>query len=149
MVCLMCLLVMTACNTAPPLLQSSTVRNTLSPSSSIAELTVDRAANVPNLPFPDNNDPSLCGIPTPWTDEQSAYLTGYYQGVLIEPTVFLYESHLRLKIIAQAPTGSEVKILLSQHNATLNYYMVRVVNLSPPNEGWLPAPFLSFVPPTS
>ena len=61
--------------------------------------------------------------------------------------VFLYDSHLRRKVVAQAPHGAEIKILLSQSNPELNYFLVKIVGADGPNEGWVPAPFVSFEPP--
>ncbi|MGQ9850757.1 MAG: hypothetical protein ACUVSU_12000, partial [Aggregatilineaceae bacterium] len=94
----------------------------------------------------DNPDPSQCGIPSQWSGDARAWLNGYYAGELIQPIVFLYESHSRLRISAQAPHGSEVKILLYQHNPVVDYYLVKVVGLEGPNEGWIPEPLLSFEP---
>ncbi|MDX1524244.1 MAG: hypothetical protein R3264_21620 [Anaerolineae bacterium] len=112
-----------------------------------APVTVDRDPDVPPLPFPDNPDPALCGIPRQWSSDEPAYLSGIYENELIQPIVFLYDSHLRRKVVAQAPHGSRVKILLSQSNPELDYFMVKVIGAEPPNEGWVPAPFVSFEPP--
>jgi hypothetical protein len=98
---------------------------------------------IPELPFADNPDPNLCGIPEPWTSDAPAWLSGYYQGQLIQPIVFLYDSHLRRSITGQAASGSQVTILLSQSNPSLNYYLVRTTGDNP-QEGWIPEPFLSF-----
>jgi hypothetical protein len=108
---------------------------------------IERDPDVPELPFADNPDPALCGIPQPWGSDEPAYLTGIYEGKLVQPVVFLYDSHLRRKIQAEAPHGVKVKILLAQSNPTLNYYLVKVEGAGPPNEGWVPAPFLVFEPP--
>jgi len=108
---------------------------------------IERDPDVPELPFPDNADPSQCGIPQQWSSDEPAYLSGVYEDELIQPTVFLYDSHLRRKIQAQAPHGAEVKILLAQSNPTLDYFMVKVVDAELPNEGWVPAPFVTFEPP--
>jgi len=105
---------------------------------------LERDPNVPDLPFPDNSDPSQCGIPTTWGTDESARVSGYYQGKLVQPTVFLYDSHLRLNIAGAIPSGTEVKIILYQQNPTLDYYMVKTIDFNPPQEGWVPAPFLSF-----
>jgi hypothetical protein len=101
---------------------------------------------VPDLPFPDNPDPSQCGIPTTWGTDESAWVSGYYQGELVQPTVFLYDSHLRLSIAGAIPSGTEVTIILYQQNPSLDYYMVKTVDSDPPQEGWIPAPLLSFEP---
>lgn len=57
--------------------------------------TLVRDADVPELPFPDNPDPNQCGIPTQWGLDTSAWVSGYYQGELVQPTVYLHRSHLR------------------------------------------------------
>lgn len=103
-------------------------------------------AVVPELPFDDNPDPSACGIPVNWGDERPAWLTGYYQGELIQPIIFLYDSHLRLSIKGQAPSGSRVRVVLFQENPVLDYYLVKTVDHQPKQQGWVPAPFLSFKP---
>lgn len=110
------------------------------------QVNIEREAGVPSLPFPDNSDPSLCGIPKPWVGDGAAYLTGMYEGQIIQSPVLLYDSHFRRKVVARAPHGAEVKILLSQSNPDLDYYLVKIVRADPPNEGWIPAPFLSFEP---
>lgn len=107
----------------------------------IAEL---RSPDVPDLPFADNPDPNLCGIPTQWNGNEPAWLTGYYEGDLIEPVVHLYDSHMRLNITAAAPHGTQVKVLLYQNNPYLDYYLVKIEGAELPNEGWVPGPFLSF-----
>jgi hypothetical protein len=103
-----------------------------------------RASNVPDLPFPDNPDPNLCGIPVKWGKEDPAWLSGYYRGNLIEPIVYLYDSHLRNEITGEAPSGAAVRILLFQHNPKLDFYMVETIGVNPKQTGWVPAPFLSF-----
>lgn len=100
------------------------------------------AQPIPALPFPDNPDPSLCGIPTPWGREEIVRLDGHYQGRLVEPLVYIYESHARQKVVGRAPSGARVRILLFQANPKLNYYLVRTVNLPKNLEGWVPAPFV-------
>jgi hypothetical protein len=76
-----------------------------------------RDPDVPELPFADNPNPELCGIPEPWRNpDDSGWLTGIYGGELVEPTVFLYDSHLRLSIAGSAPHGTQVRILMSQAN---------------------------------
>ncbi len=113
-------------------------------------LTVEaqRSPDVPPLPFADNPDPLLCGIPTAWGADSQAWLSGYYEGELIRPKVFLYDSHLRLNILASADSGAPVEVLLYQQNPEIDYYLVKLTGVSPPNEGWVPAPFLSFDPPS-
>ncbi|MEM7346757.1 MAG: hypothetical protein AAF485_21145 [Chloroflexota bacterium] len=108
---------------------------------------IERDPDVPPLPFADNPDPALCGIPQPWNSDAPAYLSGIYESKLIQPIVFLYDSHLRRKVVAEAPHGAEIKIILSQSNPELNYYLVKIVGADQPNEGWIPAPFVSFEPP--
>ncbi len=105
---------------------------------------------IPPLPFPDNPDPTLCGIPVRWGLDDPAWLSGLYEGALIQPEVLLYDSHLRRSVLASAPHGAEVRILLYQANPVLDYYLVRVVDGVLPDgaarEGWVPGPFLAFAP---
>jgi hypothetical protein len=112
----------------------------------LAEIEAMRNPEVPDLPFPDNPDPSLCGIPIQWGSDGKAWLKGTFNGELIQETVLLYDSHLRLAIKAQAPHGTEVSILLYQENPVTDYYMVKIKGAEPPNEGWIPEHFLSFEP---
>jgi hypothetical protein len=53
---------------------------------------------------------------------------------------------LRQSIKARARHGSKVRVILFQRNPTLDYYFVKITGQDPPNEGWVPAPFLSFEP---
>lgn len=108
---------------------------------------VARAPDVPPLPFPDNPDPDACGIPTRWGSDEPAWLSGFFEGELVQPTVFLYSGHLRAEITGAAPTGTPVRISLYQENPTLDYYRVETIGLDPPQSGWVPAPFLQFEPP--
>ena len=110
-----------------------------------ARLEELRHPDVPDLPFADNPDPSLCGIPTTWGLSDPAWLTGIYQAELIQPEVLLYDSHLRLEVVGSATHGADVQILLYQENPQLDYYYVKVAATGV--EGWLPEPFLSFDPP--
>ena len=102
----------------------------------------------PALPFADNPDPALCGVPRAWLDDEPAWVTGEYGGELVQPVVYLYDSHLRNEVIGQIPHGGRVEIELSQSNPELDYYRVRSLDMQPVQEGWLPAPFLSFEPVT-
>ena len=111
-----------------------------------AQIAAMRSPDVPDLPFADNPDPTQCGIPTPWGPNGRAYLSGMYQGELIQPTVFLYDSHSRFEITGRAEHGTAVDIILYQQNPTLDYYFVKVINSDTKIEGWVPAPFLSFEP---
>jgi hypothetical protein len=69
-------------------------------------------------------------------------LDGHYQGTLVEPTVYLYDSHLRKAVTGEAPSGTAVQVLYYQSNPTLDFYMVRVQTATGSFEGWVPAPFL-------
>ena len=118
-----------------------------SPSSAAggAEQVVSRDPDVPDLPFDDNPDPDQCGIPVQWGDGGQAWLTGVYEGTLIQRTVLLYDSHLRKSVVGSAPHGAEVQVVLFQENPVLDYYFVKIPGAQP-QEGWIPAPFLSFKP---
>ncbi|CAN5624796.1 hypothetical protein BH23CHL2_BH23CHL2_14310 [soil metagenome] len=96
----------------------------------------------PPLPFADNPDPEACGIPREWGRDEPGYVTGHYEGELVQPVVYLYDSHLRREVVGQIPDGGRVEILLSQSNPVLDYYLVRSLDLDEPQEGWIPAPFL-------
>lgn len=110
----------------------------------------DNGIPVPPLPFEDNPDPLACGIPINWTGNSQGWLTGYYEGELVEPDVYLYDSHLRKQVTGIAPSGTEVRVLLYQQNPSLNYYMVQFPGADGHTiEGWVPAPFLSFDPPSA
>lgn len=109
-----------------------------------SQLLIDRDPDVPDLPFPDNPDPTQCGIPIQWGTDDPAWLTGYYEGELVQPTVFFYDSHLRYSVAGAAPSGTEVRVVLYQQNPALDYYQVETIHLDPPQRGWVPAPFLTF-----
>ena len=110
------------------------------------EFDVERDPNVPSLPFDDNPDPSQCGIPVQWGDvDNRAWLSGMWEGELIQREALVYDSHLRISVTGGAPHGTEVEIILFQENPVLDYYLVRIPGDSP-QEGWVPEPFLSFAP---
>ena len=113
-----------------------------------AVATPERDPDVPDLPFPDNPDPNACGIPAPWGNS-SGRLTGIYQGQLVEPTVYLYDSHLRNHITGAVPSGTPVQVELYQSNPVLDFYYVRAETPDGPRQGWVPAPFLQLGPPAS
>ena len=111
-------------------------------------IAAHRSADVPELPFDDNPDPTQCGIPVVWGSSNNvAYLSGLYEGQMIQEEVLLYDSHNRLEIVASAPHGSEVEILMFQDNPVMNYYRVRIVGgPEGANTGWIPAAFISREP---
>lgn len=114
----------------------------------VAWIAAHRDPDVPLLPFADNPDPNQCGIPTPWGEDSPAWLNGIFEGELVQPTVFLYDSHSRLSITTQAAHGTPVSVILYQQNPVLDYYLVKIEGAPKPNEGWVPGPFLSFNPVT-
>lgn len=107
------------------------------------DLIAQRDPDVPDLPFDDNPDPNQCGIPVQWGPSGQAWLSGVWEGELIQPEVLLYDSHQRRSITARAAHGTEVQVVLFQENPVLDYYLV---DLGAGEEGWIPAPFLSFDP---
>ncbi|MFO7539195.1 MAG: hypothetical protein R6X32_14230 [Chloroflexota bacterium] len=112
-----------------------------------ARIAAERDPNIPDLPFFDNPDPNQCGIPIVWGGSNDrAWLTGIYEDELVQPTVLLYDSHLRMQITAEAPHGTAVTIIMYQQNPVVDYYYVQIDGVDGPNKGWLPAPFLSFDP---
>lgn len=102
--------------------------------------------SVPPLPFDDNPDPDQCGIPTAWGKDDPAWLTGVWEGELIQPVVYLYDSHLRREVVGQIPHGGRVEIQLFQSNPVLHFYRVRSLDEDVTQEGWVPAPFVSLDP---
>lgn len=120
--------------------------------SAVGDDMLARDPDVPELPFADNPDPNACGLPRPWGNDDPAWLTGVWEGELIESEVLLYDSHLRSSITGRALHGSEVRIVLFQENPTLDYYFVEVADdatwTDATQTGWVPAPFLSFEPVT-
>jgi hypothetical protein len=117
------------------------------PPSREIQAALQRDPDVPDLPFPDNPDPAQCGIPVQWGKDDPAWLDGHYEGTLVQPKVFLYDSHLRGSVTGAAPSGTPVRIILYQRNPTLDYYRVETISLDSPQDGWVPAPFLRFDPP--
>jgi hypothetical protein len=112
-----------------------------------ARIAAERDPNIPDLPFFDNPDPNQCGIPIVWGGSNDrAWLTGMYEGELVQPMVLLYDSHLRMQITTEAPHGTAVTIIMYQQNPVVDYYYVEIDGVDGPNKGWLPAPFLSFEP---
>ncbi len=97
-------------------------------------------AEIPAIPFADNPDPTLCGIPEP--DGREGVAHGEVDGELYGPIIYLYESHLRETIIGQIYPGSAVEIVMRQSNPTLDYYFVKTIGIEPVQEGWIPAPFV-------
>lgn len=96
----------------------------------------------PPLPFQDNPDPSLCGIPQP--DGRQGVVTGEYGGEVAQPIVYLYDSHSRNQVVGQVYPGTRVKVEFSQINPELDFYFVRTIGVTPAQSGWIPAPFLVF-----
>lgn len=111
------------------------------------EYEIERDPDVPSLPFDDNPDPAQCGIPVQWGDDGQAWLSGIWEGELIQSEVLVYNSHLRTSVTGGAPHGTEVQIVLFQENPVLDYYYVRIPG-DEVQEGWVPEPFLSFDPVT-
>ena len=116
----------------------------------VSEVTtrIQRDPDVPQLPFPDNPDPNACGIPAPIGDF-AGWVNGVYDGHVVEPTVFLYDSHERRHITGTVPSGTQVRVQLHQTNPVLDFYYVEADTSSGHQKGWVPAPFLHFNPPSS
>lgn len=105
---------------------------------------VERDPDVPPLPFADNPDPELCGIPQPVLDADSAAtVTGIYEGELVMDPVLLYDSHLRRSVAGAVPSGHPVTLQLFQSNPELDYFQVRAEVGGETVQGWIPAPFVA------
>ena len=109
------------------------------------EYEIERDSDVPPLPFDDNPDPAQCGIPVQWGENGQAWLTGFWDGDLIQAEVLVYDSPLRVSVTGRAPHGTEVEIVLYQENPVIDYYFVRIPG-DVVQEGWVPEPFLSLEP---
>ncbi|MBK5266232.1 MAG: hypothetical protein JJE47_02250 [Acidimicrobiia bacterium] len=73
-----------------------------------------------------------------------AWLNGMFDGQMLQSVVLLY-SHQRFSITGSAPHGTQDRILLYPENPVLDFYLVKTVGPNP-QEGWIPAPLLSFEP---
>lgn len=135
-----------ACGSEVAEVEEMSTEQTSAEETAVAWIEAHRDPDVPSLPFPDNPDPDQCGIPTAWGNNGTAWLTGIYEGELVQPVVLLYDSHSRLSITTEAPHGAQVQIILYQQNPVLDYYLVKIEGAPKPNEGWVPGPFLSFDP---
>jgi len=99
-------------------------------------------AHIPPLPFDDNPDPILCGIPEPFGNAAAGLVTGALPNGEIAPIIYLYDSHLRREITGQVYPNTQVTILLSQSNPSLDFYFVETLELPNVQRGWVPAPFV-------
>ena len=98
---------------------------------------------LPPFAFDDNPDPDQCGIPQPLGSGFMGTLHGEVDGALVEPMVYLYDSHLRSRVMGMVAAGSEVEVVLAQSNPVLDFFMVRYrADDGRSVEGWVPAPFL-------
>ena len=109
---------------------------------------IERDTDVPPLPFADNPDPALCGIPQPvGPSEAAARVTGWYDGALVMDPVLVYDSHLRRSVVGSIPDGHAVELVLFQANPELDYFLVKAEVEEDGElrrvEGWLPAPFVA------
>lgn len=103
----------------------------------------DAPIAVPTFVFDDNPDPDQCGIPQPMGSGYTGTLHGTVDGELVEPMVYLYDSHLRAEVRGQVRAGSGVEVVMVQLNPVLDYYFVRFrADDGRSVEGWVPAPFL-------
>ena len=99
---------------------------------------------IPPLPFADNPDPALCGIPQP--DGRTGVVAGWTGGseaaTARDEIIYLYDGHARQAITGQVFAGTPVNIVLRQSNPALDYYYVETRNVTPAQKGWAPAPFV-------
>jgi len=103
----------------------------------------DAPIAIPTFVFEDNPDPDQCGIPQPMGSGYTGTLHGSVDGEVVEPMVYLYDSHLRAEVRGQVRAGSVVEVVMVQLNPVLDYYFVRFRAADGRSvEGWVPAPFL-------
>lgn len=98
---------------------------------------------IPTFVFDDNPDPDQCGIPQPMGSGYTGTLHGTVDGALVEPMVYLYDSHLRVEVRGTIRAGSVVEVVMYQSNPVLDYFFVRFRAQDGRSvEGWVPAPLL-------
>jgi hypothetical protein len=103
----------------------------------------DAPIAVPDFVFDDNPDPDECGIPQSMGGGYRGTLHGSVDGVVVEPMVYLYGSHLRAEVRGTVRAGSVVEVVMYQSNPVLDYYLVRFRSEDGRSvEGWVPAPLL-------
>jgi hypothetical protein len=103
----------------------------------------DAPIAIPAFVFEDNPDPDQCGIPQPMGSGYTGTLHGSVDGEVVEPMVYLYDSHLRAEVRGQVRAGSVVEVVMYQLNPVLDYYFVRFrADDGRSVEGWVPAPLL-------
>ncbi|TVR85034.1 MAG: hypothetical protein EA416_17735 [Trueperaceae bacterium] len=113
------------------------------PSAALVLPTPDAPIEVPTFVFDDNPDPDQCGIPQPMGSGYTGTLHGSVDGVVVEPMVHLYDSHLRSEVHGTVQAGSVVEVVMYQSNPVLDFYLVRFrADDGRSVEGWVPAPFL-------
>lgn len=105
--------------------------------------TADAPIEVPTFVFDDNPDPDQCGIPQPMGSGYTGTLHGSVDGEVVEPMVYLYDSHLRVQVLGTVRAGSVVEVVMFQLNPVLDYYFVRYrADDGRSVEGWVPAPLI-------
>jgi hypothetical protein len=105
--------------------------------------TVHGHDTIPELPFPNEQDPLPCGIPQTLGRGVAGVLDGTHEGELVEPEVHLYDSHLRSEVVGHVTHDSEVLVTLFQDNPVLNFYYVLAETEDGKVRGWVPEPFLT------
>lgn len=107
----------------------------------------DAPIAVPAFAFDDNPDPDQCGIPQPMGSGYSGTLHGTVDGALVEPRVYLYDSHLRSAVRGTLRAGSVVEVVMYQSNPVLDFFFVRFRGDDGRSvEGWVPAPLIDVHP---
>ena len=97
----------------------------------------------PPLPFVTNRDADHSGSQIEWSDDRHTWATGIYKGRVLGIAVYLYESPRRSRVVGQVLHRSRIQILRYQEGAP-GYYLVRSLEMDPIQEGWVPAPLVSF-----
>lgn len=97
----------------------------------------------PVLPFPDNADSRQCGIPNRLGDTYEGQLSGVYGGQMVEPLVYLYDSHARDQVVARVKSGTKARGVLLVVGPQLNYLLVKTDMNGRTVQGWVPEPFFT------
>lgn len=100
----------------------------------------------PPLPFADSQDTDPSGTTIEWRDDRPAWPTSIYEGRVLGLAAYLYDSPRRDRVIGQVLHRSRVQILRHQEGEP-GYYFVRSLEMDPVQEGWLPAPLVTFQKP--
>ncbi len=97
----------------------------------------------PPLPLVTKRDTDQSGSQIEWSDDRHTWATGIYKGRVLGIAVCLYDSPRRSRVVGQVLHRSRIQVLRHQEGAP-GYYLVRSLEMDPVQQGWLPAPLVTF-----